>query len=259
LLFHDTHHRAVTDPKGMAVYDLANYDGVLAFGRVILDLYLERGWIQRAWTWHEAADVRVFKPAPAAAKSGDLVWIGNWGDEERTRELQEFLLEPARALGLTASAYGVRYPETGCRAMDDAGFTFHGWLPNYQVPRVFAQFKVTLHIPRRPYVKALRGIPTIRVFEALACGIPLVCSYWEDTEKLFTPGVDYLVARTPQEMQGYLREIVHNEEVARGLADYGLQTIRRRHTCAHRVNELLGICRELGLPVHGNSSRPQTV
>src|SRR5947209_18416877 len=68
LLFHDTHHRAVTEPASMAAYDLSHYDGVLAFGKVLRDLYLQRGWAARAWTWHEAADARVFRPP---ADSGD--------------------------------------------------------------------------------------------------------------------------------------------------------------------------------------------
>ena len=50
LLFHDTHHRSVTDPTSMGAYDLTHYDGVLAFGEVIRDLYLARGWTSRAWT-----------------------------------------------------------------------------------------------------------------------------------------------------------------------------------------------------------------
>ncbi len=62
LFFHDTHHRSVTAPDEMALYDLTHYDGVLAFGRVIRDLYLSNGWTKRAWTWHEAADMRVFHP-----------------------------------------------------------------------------------------------------------------------------------------------------------------------------------------------------
>lgn len=52
----------------------------------------------------------------------------------------------------------------------------------------FAQFKVTIHVPRRPYTQALPGIPTIRLFEALACGIPLIGAPWDDVEGLFTPG-----------------------------------------------------------------------
>ena len=40
----------------------------------------------------------MFRPLPGIAREGDLVWIGNWGDEERTAELHEFLLEPIRAV-----------------------------------------------------------------------------------------------------------------------------------------------------------------
>jgi len=97
VLFHDTHHRCVTDPASMAAYDLRNYDGVLAFGSVIRNRYIQAGWAQRAWTWHEAADPRVFKPMGGLRREGDLVWIGNWGDEERSAELREYLLEPVRA------------------------------------------------------------------------------------------------------------------------------------------------------------------
>jgi spore maturation protein CgeB len=43
----------------MAAYDLRHYDGVLAFGSIIRDRYLQKGWTQRAWTWHEAADTRL--------------------------------------------------------------------------------------------------------------------------------------------------------------------------------------------------------
>jgi spore maturation protein CgeB len=88
LLFHDTHHRAISDPDAMAQYDLSNYDGVLAFGKVLRDLYLQRRWTRRAWTWHEAADTRVFRPIAGRACEGDLVWVGNWGDDERAAELQ---------------------------------------------------------------------------------------------------------------------------------------------------------------------------
>ncbi|HEY8469163.1 MAG TPA: glycosyltransferase [Longimicrobiales bacterium] len=241
LLFHDTHHRAVTDRASMEAYDLRHYDGVLAFGAVIRDLYLERGWARAAWTWHEAADTRVFRPVPREEREGDLVWIGNWGDEERTAELRRFLIEPVRELGLEARVYGVRYPEEARRLLADAGIGYGGWLPNDRVPAVFAAFDVTVHVPRRPYVEALPGIPTIRVFEALACGIPLICSPWEDAEGLFTPGADYLVARDGAEMRRLLRDVLEDRELAAELAAHGLRTILARHTCAHRVDELLRI------------------
>lgn len=248
LLFHDTHHRAVTDPASMRGYDLSGYDGVLAFGEVLRQLYLQRGWTGRAWTWHEAADTRVFRPIADRPREGDLAWVGNWGDEERTAELHRFLLKPVQSLGLNARVYGVRYPEHATRALDEAGIAYGGWLANFRVPEVFARFGVTVHVPRRPYVRALPGIPTIRVFEALACGIPLVCSPWDDVEGLFTPGADYLVARNGTEMKRHLRMLLSDRETARQLAAHGHRTILSRHTCAHRVDELMEILAQLNPP-----------
>jgi spore maturation protein CgeB len=248
LLFHDTHHRGVTDPDSMAAYDLRHYDGVLAFGSAIRDLYRQQGWCARAWTWHEAADHRVFKPIAGVPRDGDLVWIGNWGDEERTAELHEFLLEPVRALGLKARIHGVRYPQHALTALREARITYGGWLPNYEAPNVFARYGVTVHVPRRPYVQALPGIPTIRMFEALACGIPLVSAPWDDCEGLFEPGADFLVARNGQEMREQLRAVLNDAGLARSLAEQGRRTILARHTCAHRVDELLAIHAELAAP-----------
>src|SRR5581483_11405209 len=134
-------------------------------------------------------------------REGDLVWIGNWGDEERTAELREFLINPVRELGLSATVRGVRYPDHAKQSLADAGIRYGGWVANFEAPELFARFGVTVHVPRRPYVQALPGIPTIRVFEALACGMPLVCSPWNDLEGLFTPGKDYLVARNGMQMR----------------------------------------------------------
>jgi spore maturation protein CgeB len=247
LLFHDTHHRSATDPGAMAAYDLADYDGVLAFGGVIRDLYLENGWAQRAWTWHEAADTRLFHPIAGEPREGDLVWIGNWGDDERTAELHEFLIGPVRDLGLAARVHGVRYPEEGKRALAAAGIDYAGWLPNHEVPGAFARFGVTVHVPRRPYVEALPGIPTIRPFEAMACGIPLVSAPWNDAEGLFRPGRDFLVARDGEEMKRHLRDLLADSGLAAEVAAAGRETILDRHTCAHRVDELLAIDRQLRL------------
>jgi spore maturation protein CgeB len=244
LLFHDTHHRAATAPAEMARFDLSGYDGVLAFGRVIRDLYLERGWARRAWTWHEAADTRVFRPL-VRPRAGDLVWIGNWGDDERTDELEEFLIEPVRKLQLRGSVYGVRYPKQAIRRLERAGLRYRGRLPNHRVPEVFAAHAVTVHVPRRPYAQALPGIPTIRPFEALACGTPLVSAPWDDAEGLFEAGRDYLVAGDGDELCEHLARVLRDREVSASLAAGGLQTILERHTCAHRVDELLGIVTEL--------------
>ena len=247
LLFHDTHHRAASAPQEMARFDLRHYDGVLAFGEVVRRLYLDRGWCERAWTWHEAADTRVFRPLVADGAVRDLVWIGNWGDGERAQELEEFLLAPARRLRLRGTIHGVRYPRRARWAIRRSRLRYRGWLPNHRAPEVFARHRVTVHVPRGPYVRALPGIPTIRPFEALACGIPLVSAPWEDTEGLFRPGRDHLVARDGTEMRRCLQAVLDDDELAAELRRCGLETIAARHTCAHRVDELLAICRTLGV------------
>ena len=240
LLFHDTHHRAVTAPEQMERFELSGYDGVLAFGEVIRRIYVERGWVARAWTWHEAADTRTFRPLEGETKEGDLVWIGNWGDEERSRELHELLFEPARRTRLSGTVYGVRYPPDARLRIRLSGLRYRGWLANHLAPRAFARHRLTVHVPRGPYVRKLPGIPTIRPFEALACGIPLICAPWDDAEGLFEPG-DYLVARDGAEMESQMRAVIADPALADELRRRGLETIHARHTCAHRVDELLAI------------------
>jgi spore maturation protein CgeB len=244
LLFHDTHHRAVSDPGALGRFDLDGYDGVLAFGEALRGRYLARGWGRRAWTWHEAADTALFRPLPDVGPERDLVWVGNWGDGERTDELREFLLGPVRRLGLAAAVHGVRYPDRALAELAGAGIAFRGWLPNHRVPDAFARARATVHVPRRPYVEALPGIPTIRVFEALACGIPLVSAPWEDAEGLFPPGA-YLTARDGGEMERHLRAVLADPDLRQGLAETGLAAVRARHTCAHRVDELLAVHAEV--------------
>ena len=317
LLFHDTHHRAVSAPAEMERFDLSGYDGVLAFGETLAAVYRARGWGRRVFVWHEAADTRLFhpparelpdldgagsgagplsrsgegqgegsgpsgrgapfprvagaphpegsppspQPSPArerarvasdpdgreSARAG-LIWIGNWGDDERSAELETYLFRPAAQVGLPLDIYGVRYPEAALATLRRYGARYHGWAANAAAPGLFARHLATVHVPRRFYVERLPGIPTIRVFEALACGIPLVCAPWDDAEGLFRPGRDYLVARTGAEMEGHLRALRSDAGLRQALAASGLATIRARHTCAHRAEELLSIAASLRAP-----------
>ncbi len=240
ILFHDTHHRSVTAPESMARYDLTHYDGVLAFGDSVRLQYLRHGWAERVSTFHEAADTRVFYPRQASTQAGDLVWIGNWGDGEREAELREYLIEPVCALGLRATLYGVRYPEHALAELRAASIAYGNVLENYRVPEMFAQYRFTVHVPRGPYTSALPGVPTIRVFEALACGIPLISAPWIDTEGLFPPGC-YAQASNGKEMREHMRSVLHDPDFAHAMTERGLEAIRNRHTCRHRALELLRI------------------
>lgn len=248
-VFHDTHHRAYTNAGEILKFNLHLFDGVLAFGDAIRKIYKNGFGIQNVWTFHEAADTTVFRPLPRA-KTTDVVWIGNWGDEERTRELMEFLVGPAKQLtteeGARFVVHGVRYPDEGLRTLGDAGIEYRGYVPNLSAPVVYSESKLSLHVPRRQYSNGLSGIPTIRVFEVLACGAPLVCAPWNDAEELFRAGQDYLIVEDGEQMKCKIRELLHDDDARRQIAASGLETIRNHHTCKHRAEQLTAICEEIG-------------
>src|SRR5205085_2621501 len=162
-------------------------------------------------------------------------------------ELRQFLIEPVARLGIAARVHGVRYPHAARAELAAHKIAYEGWLPNHRVPQAFARARATIHVPRRPYVEALPGIPTIRVFEALACGIPLISSPWSDTEGLFPRG-SFVTAAETAEMTASLSRVLRDTDFAAELAETGLMAIRTRHTCAHRVGELLQILHALARP-----------
>lgn len=245
LLFHDTHHRASSSPEQIRLFGTDRFDGVVAFGNSLRDIYRNQFHLKRVWTLHEAADTGVFKPLPGTERRQDAVWIGNWGDDERSREICEFLLKPARRMrGRNFSIYGVRYPPHALAALESAAVRYGAYLPNLTAPVVYGESRITVHIPRQQYAKAMRGIPTIRVFEALACGIPLISAPWCDSEQLFGEG-DFLMASDANEMQDHMERLIENPELAEAQARRGLETVMARHTCRHRAEELTAICEEV--------------
>ena len=245
VLFHDTHHRAYSNPKEILRLPLNEFDGVLAFGDAIRRIYIDGFGVKRTWTFHEAADTAHFFPTDAV-KDTDVVWIGNWGDEERTRELEEFLLTPAAALrGAKFAVHGVRYPKDALERLAQSNIEFRGYLPNLHAPKMYTRSKISLHVPRRFYANGLSGVPTIRVFEALASGSPLVCAPWNDAEGLFRPGQDYVCVPNSQAMISELANLLRDEHARQQIAASGLETIRARHTCVHRAQQLLEICHHL--------------
>lgn len=244
LLFHDTHHRAVSAPEELAQFDLDGFDGVLAFGEVLRQIYLKLGWADRAFTWHEAADVALYHPLLQVEAVDDLVWIGNWGDGERSAELDEFLIKPVAELKLRASVYGVRYSDAALHTIRAAGIRHGGWLPAHWAPVAFAGARATVHVPRGPYVQSLPGIPTIRVFEALGCGIPLVSAPWSDTDGLFPEGT-YLSVTNGTQMKQALRAVLDDREMSSAMVQKGLRTITEHHTCRHRAEQLVSIVADI--------------
>lgn len=248
LLFHDTHHRADRAGSETASLDLDGYDGVLAFGEPLRQLYLDAGWGRQACVWHEAADVSVFHPLPEVHKTRDVIWIGNWGNGERSEEILKYFVTPASHLLLKATVRGVGFPAEALASLEENGIDYGGWIANCDVPQALAEHRATVHIPRGPFAENLPGIPTIGVFQALACGIPLISAPWEDMEGLFRTDEDFLIARNGTDMERHLLNVLNDPDRAAAIAESGLETIRARHTCSHRADELLTIVAGLQAP-----------
>ena len=155
-------------------------------------------------------------------------------------------MTPAGALpGAKFAVHGVRYPKDALDRLAQSDIEFRGYLPNLNAPRMYARSKISLHVPRRFYANGLSGVPTIRVFEALASGSPLVCAPWNDAEGLFRPGQDYICVPDSQSMISELRRLLQDSRARQQIAASGLETVRARHTCAHRAEQLLEICHQL--------------
>jgi spore maturation protein CgeB len=252
LLFHDAPHRwfrTADTPPPLEVRSrvLSHYDGVLVSSDGLRRMYDSHGWAEKIWTWRDAVDTRVFRPVPVAGVlSLDLVWIGTWGSAERASELDEFLIEPIRALGLRARFYGARYPKEALNTLRAAGIDYGGWIPDFSIPAALAAGRFTVNVPRRMRADGLPHTPAIRVLEALACAVPVVSAPWDECEQMFTPDVDLLIARDGSDMERRMEALHSDPEFARFIGANGYQTVVSHHTCEHRVHELLAICHELG-------------
>jgi hypothetical protein len=242
LLFHDTHHRAVSAPEEMRAYDLS---GLTACSP------LAKHWPRSiaagagAMTYTSgtrpptcAASTRRRRKAPAKVSCGSAIgamanappsspeFPAGAGTVSRARagHLRRALSAVRRWRRWSATAPAIAAGRPTRSAPDD--LRAPSWRPSTS--------------PAGTTPKRLPGIPTIRVFEALACGIPLLCAPWDDAEGLFRPGTDYLIARDGAQMSAHLEALSLDPAMRADLATNGFETIRTRHTCAHRVRRIVG-------------------
>ena len=243
-LFHDTHYRVVLDDAHRARLELEEYDAILAYSPSVAERYRRLGF-ERVHVLHEAADTTVFAPR-SMPKMTDVVFVGNYGDGDRSDELEDYVIGPRSSLPkLTYAVYGVRYPaQVLARLNNGLDINYGGWLPNVAVPSVYSAARVVLHVPRRQYVDLLPGTPTIRVFEALASEACLISLPWDDTDHLFEVGADYAVAHSPAEMRDLIAWLCRDDAARSAFGRHGRRTILDRHTCGHRADELLKLLAE---------------
>jgi spore maturation protein CgeB len=244
-LFHDTHQRALTSTNELLRFHLQFFDGVLAFAQPIARVYRDAFGVSRVWTFHQAADTSHFHPRDAPSDI-DLLWIDNGATGERTSVLMEYLVQPIAELpNCRTVVHGVRYSEQERQSLSEAGIEFRGYLPNLMKPDVYSRAALSLHMPGRPNSKEANHLPSVQIFEALACGSPVLCTPWNDGEQLFRAGQDYLCVNSGAEVKTKTQRLLRDESARHQIGANGRETILRKHTCAHRASQLVDICEGL--------------
>jgi spore maturation protein CgeB len=102
--------------------------------------------------------------------------------------------------------------------------------------------RFTLNLTRA-WMIAAGYSPSVRLFEAAACGVPIISDPWEGLDSLFVPGSEILIARSGAEVLEYLNDLPEGER--REIGRRGRARVLEAHTAAHRALELEGYAREV--------------
>jgi spore maturation protein CgeB len=207
---------------------LQSYDLYLSFTSGPL---LEQLGARRPRPFHCMVDPERYRPL-VAVKPFALGYLGTYS-LDRQLALDRLLFEPACALPhLRFVVGGPQYPE------------LERWPPNVvhrehvpadEHPAFYASHRLTLNVTRRAMVEA-GWSPSVRLFEAAACGVPVLSDWWQGLDAFFTPGEEILVARSPEEALETIRDTT-DEQLLR-LAAAARRRVLAEHTAERRAEQL---------------------
>ena len=215
-------------PRGLADFDLVlSYTG----GAALAELKARLG-ARRVVPLYGSVDPEVHRPVPPKPEyASDLSYLGTYS-EDRQRALEMLFVEPARRLaGRRFALGGSQYPDS------------FPWTPNiFLFPHVppgehgafYCSSKLTLSVTRGPMAE-MGYCPSGRLFEASACGVPIVSDDWEGLDQFFEPAIEILIARTT----GHVMDALAMSDEQRGrIAGAARERALSKHTAARRAQEL---------------------
>jgi spore maturation protein CgeB len=208
------------------------YDVYLSFtGGPTLRTIEETFGAKRARALHCAVDPQVYFPEPHAPK-WHLGYLGTYSPD-RQPTLEELLIRPAKHWpeGRFVVA-GPQYPDTVAWPQNIDRIEH---LPPQRHRGFYNRQRFTLNVTRADMVAAGYS-PSVRLFEAAACGTPIISDEWPGLETFFEPGRELLVARTAAEVLDLLRETPRPAAIRVGAA--ARARVLACHTAAHRAQEL---------------------
>ena len=179
-------------PRGFSDFDLVlSYTG----GKALTELQTRLG-ARRVAPLYGHVDPEYHHPAPSLERFlADLSYLGTYA-EDRQQALEHFFVEPARSLPqhrfmLGGALYPQSFPWT-----ENIHFVRH--LPPPEHPAFYCSSKLTLNITRKAMAD-FGFCPSGRLFEASACGVPILSDWFEGLDAFFEPGSEVLVCRSTQD------------------------------------------------------------
>lgn len=208
------------------------FDAVLSFagGQAVEELR-ERWGARLVRPLYCAADPACYYPAPPDPRfAADYSYMGTYA-ADRQPVLERLFLEVARRQpDRTFVLAGAQYPP-GTLELPNLRHYVH--VHPYDHPAFFSSSRLTLKVTRR-VMAAYGHSPSVTLFEAAACGACVVSDVWDGLEQFFTPGEEVLLARTTEDMLGYL---ALSDAELRRIGDAARRRVLRAHTYAARAAE----------------------
>ena len=161
----------------------------------------------------------------------DLGYMGTYSPD-RQATLQDLLIKPASQW--PAGRFAVAGPQYPVSIHWPANITRIDHLPPAGHCRFYNSQRFTLNVTRADMCEAGYS-PSVRLFEAAACGTPIISDYWPGLETFFEPGAEILISRSPEQTLDYLREI--EDESRQRIAQRARQRVLAEHTAGHRAAE----------------------
>jgi spore maturation protein CgeB len=214
-------------------HGLAGFDLVLSYtGGSALEILKTRLGAQRVAPLYGSVDPALHRPVEAQAHyAADLSYLGTYA-ADRQAALRELLIEPAQhrpgqRFLIGGAQYPAEFPWLG-----NIFFVRH--LPPSEHPAFYSSSRITLNITRAAMAR-LGWCPSGRLFEAAACGVPILSDSWPGLDQFFTPGSEILVAETREDAIAALD--LPQGELAQ-IARAAQERVASEHTADHRVREL---------------------